>query len=46
MRGEERLLTEKYLLVDERTKLADARAQVRISYSQMLLDYKVGTHFS
>ena len=30
MRGEERLLAEKYLLVDERTKFADARAQVRI----------------
>lgn len=29
MRGEERLLVEKYLLVDERQKLADARAKVR-----------------
>lgn len=28
MRGEERLLVEKYLLVDERQKLADARAKV------------------
>lgn len=29
MRGEERLLVEKWLLVDERQKLADARAQVQ-----------------
>lgn len=28
MRGEERLLVEKYLLVDERQKLADARAKI------------------
>lgn len=37
MRGEERLLVEKWLLVDERQKLADARAQVQfLSLSNFL----------
>lgn len=42
MRGEERLLCEKWLLVDERQKLADARSQVGVTINLMPTWWLVG----